>query len=108
MCLSVDPKSIAISLGYTRPIMGDKPYPFRAIMKFEAGLFSNAMCINLVPMGGYLRKEFVLGKLKLEYALMNMIVHNVIVPKGKEKMPSEEEIQFLFEVMNGGLLTMVL
>ena len=29
-------------------------------------------------------------------------------PKGKEKLPSEEEILFLFKVMNGGLLTMVL
>ena len=35
---------------------------------------------------------------------MNKIVHNMIVPKGKEKLPSEEEIQFLFEVMNGGLI----
>ena len=35
---------------------------------------------------------------------MNKIVHNMIVPKGKEKLPSEEEIQFLFEVMNGRLI----
>ena len=35
---------------------------------------------------------------------MNKIVHNMIVPKGKEKLPSEEEIQFLFEVMNRGLI----
>ena len=108
MCLSVNPKSIAISLGYTRPSMGDMPYPFRAITKFEVGLFANAMCINMVPMRGFLQKEFIPGKLKPEYALMNKIVHNMIVPKGKEKLPSEEEIQFLFEVMNGSLLTMVL
>ena len=55
-------------------------------------------------MGGFLQKEFIPGKLKPEYALMNKIVHNMIVPKGKEKLPSEEQIQFLFEVMNGGLI----
>ena len=104
MRLSVDLESIATSLGYTRPSIGDRPYPFRAITKFEAGLFANAMCTNPVPMGGFLRKEFILGKMKPEYALMNKIVHNMIVPQGKEKMPSEEEIQFLFEVMNGGLI----
>ena len=35
---------------------------------------------------------------------MNKIIHNMIVPKGKEKQPSEKEIQFLFEVMNGRLI----
>ena len=35
---------------------------------------------------------------------MNKIVHNTILPKGKEKLQSEEEIQFLFEVMNGRLI----
>ena len=35
---------------------------------------------------------------------MNKIVYNMIVPKGKEKLPSEEEIQFLFEVMNRRLI----
>ena len=84
--------------------MGDRPYPFCAITKFEAGLFANAICTNSVPMGGVFRKEFILGKLKPEYALINKIVHNMIVPKGKEKLPSEEEIQFLFEVMNEGLI----
>ena len=48
-----------------------------------------------------MRKEFVLGKLKLKYALMNKIIHNMIGPKGKEKLPSKEEIQFLYEVMTG-------
>ena len=46
-----------------------------------------------------MRKEFVPGKLKPEYALMNKIIHNMIGPKGKEKLPSKEEIQFLYEVM---------
>ena len=91
-------------MGYTRPSIGDRPYPFRAITKFEAGLFSNAMCTNPVPMGGFFRREFIPGKLKPEFALMNKIVHNMIGPKGKEKLPSEEEIQFLFEVMNGRLI----
>ena len=104
MRLSVNPESIAISLGYTRPCMGDMPYPFCAITKFEAGLFANAMCTNPMPMGGFWRKEFIHGKLKPDYPLMNKIVHNMIVPKGKEKLLSEEEIQFLFEVVNGGLI----
>ena len=41
-----------------------------------------------------MRKEFVPGKLKPEYALMNKIIHNMIGPKGKEILPSNEEIQF--------------
>ena len=94
MRLSVNPESIATSLGYTCPSIGDMPYPFHAIIKFKAGLFTNAMCTNLVPMGVFLRKESIPRKLKLEYALMNKIFHNMIVPKGKEKLPSEEEIQF--------------
>ena len=35
---------------------------------------------------------------------MNKIIHNMIVPKGKEKLPNEEEVQFLFKVMNGRLI----
>ena len=104
MRLSVDPESIVIYLGYTRPSISGIPYPFRAITKFKAGLFTNAMCTNQVPMRGFLRKEFIPGKLKPEYALVNKIVHNMIMPKGEEKMPSEKEIQFLFEVMNGRLI----
>ena len=104
MRLSVDPESISTSLGYTSPSIGDMPYPFCAITKFKVRLFSNSMCTNPVPMGGFLRKEFILGKLKPEYALINKIVHNIIMPKGKEKLPSEDEIQFLVEVMNGGLI----
>ena len=104
MHLSVDLESIAISLGYTRPSIGGRPYPFHAITKFEAVLFTNAMCTNPMPMGGFLRRGFIPRKLKPEYALMNKIVHNMIVPKGKEKLPSEEEIQFLFEVTNERLI----
>ena len=51
-----------------------------------------------------MRKEFVPGKLKPEYALMNKIIHNMIGPKGKEKLPSKEEIQFLYEVMTGKII----
>ena len=51
-----------------------------------------------------MRKEFTLWKLKLEYALMNKVIHNMIEPKGKEKLPSKEEIQFLYEVMNGKVI----
>ena len=46
MRLSVDPESIVISLGYTRPSIGDRPYQFCAVTKFEARLFANAMCTN--------------------------------------------------------------
>ena len=46
-------------------------------------------------------KEFTRGKLKPEYALMNKVIHNMIGTKGKEKLPIKEEIQFLYEVMNG-------
>ena len=49
-------------------------------------------------------KEFTPGKLKPEYALMNKVIHNMIGPKGKEKLLSKEEIQFLYEVMNGKII----
>ena len=51
-----------------------------------------------------MRKEFILGKLKPEYALMNKVIHNMIGPKGKEKLQSKEEIQFLYEVMTGKII----
>ena len=51
-----------------------------------------------------MRKEFVPGKLKPEYALMNKIIHNMIGPKGEEKLLSKEETQFLYEVMTGKLI----
>ena len=51
-----------------------------------------------------MRKEFIPGKLKPEYALMNKVIHNMIGPKGNEKLPNKEEIQFLYEVMNGKII----
>ena len=62
------------------------------------------MCTNPVPMGGFVRKEFIPRKLKPEYALMNKVIDNMIGPKGKEKLPSQEEIQLLYEVMNGKII----
>ena len=55
-------------------------------------------------MSGFLLKEFMPGKLKPEYALMNKIIHDRIRPKGNEKYPSKEETQFLYEVMTGKLI----
>ena len=102
--LKVCPDSIAHSLQYVRPAAHDRPYPLKAITKFDAKLFDDAMCTTPVAMGGFMRKEFVPGKLKPEYALMNKIIHNMIGPKGKEKLPSNEEIQFLYEVMTGMII----
>ena len=55
-------------------------------------------------MCGFMKKEFVPGKLKPEYALMKKIIHDQIGPKGNEKSPSREQIQFLYEVMTGKLI----
>ena len=99
--LKVSPDSIAHTLHYVRLGTHNRPYPLRAITEFDVRLFADAMCINPVTMGGFMRKEFVPGKLKPEYALMNKIIHNMIGPKEKEKFPSKEEIQFLYEVMTG-------
>ena len=82
--LMVSLDSIAQSLNYVRPATHDRP--------FDASLFANAMCTNPVPMGGFVCKEFIPGKLKPEYALMNKVIHNMIGPKGKEKLSSKEEI----------------
>ena len=97
--LMVSPESITQSLNYVRPATYDRPYPLKAIIEFDANLFENTMCTNPIPMGGFVRKEFIPGKLKPEYALMNKVIHNMIGSKGKEKLPSKEEIQFLYEVM---------
>ena len=97
--LKINPDSIAHSLQHVRPAAHDRPYPLRAITEFDARLFVDVMCTHPVAMRGFMRKEFVLGKLKPEYALMNKVIHNMIGPKGKEKLPSKEEIQFLYEVM---------
>ena len=95
---------IARSLHYARPGTHDRPYPLRPITRFDANLFANTMCTNPVPMGCFMRREFTPRKLKPEYALMNKVIHNMIGPKGKEKLPSKEEIQFLYEVMNGKVI----
>ena len=97
--LKITPDLIAHSLQYVRPVASDRPYPLRAITDFDAHLFVEAMCTYPVAMSGFVRKEFILGKLKPEYALMNKIIHDRIRPKGNEKYPSKEEIQFLYEVM---------
>ena len=106
--LKVSPDSIAHSLHYVRPTTHDRPYPLRAITEFDARMFAEAMCTNPITMGGFMRKEFILGKLKSEYALMNKIIHKMIGPKGKEKFPSKEEIQFLYEVMTGKIIDFAL
>ena len=102
--LMVNLDSIAQLMNYVRLTTHDRPYPLRAITEFEVSLFPNTMCTNPVPMGGFVRKEFIPGKLKPEYALMNKVIHNMIGPKGKEKLPSKEEIQFLYEVMTGKII----
>ena len=51
-----------------------------------------------------MRKEFVPGKLKPKYEFMNKIIHDRIGPKGNEKSPIREQIQFLYEVMTGKLI----
>ena len=104
----VSPDSIARSLNYVCPATHDQPYPLRTITEFDACLFANTMCTNPVPMGSFVRKEFIPGKLKPEYALMNKIIHNLIGLKGKEKLPSNEEIQFLYKVMTGKIIDYVL
>ena len=48
-----------------------------------------------MTMNGFMKKEFVLGNLKPEYALMNKNILDRIGPKGNEKSPSREQIQFL-------------
>ena len=54
--------------------------------------------------GRFCVKEFIPGKLKPKYALMNKVIHNMIGPKGKEKLQSKEEIQFLYELMIGKII----
>ena len=102
--LRVTPDSIAHALQYIRLDASDRPYPLRAITDFDAQLFTETMCTHPVPMKGFMTKEFVPGKLKPEYALMNKIIHDRIGPKGNEKSPSREQIQFLYEVMTGKLI----
>ena len=54
--------------------------------------------------GGFCVQGVHPGELKPKYALMNKVIHNMIGPKGKDKLPSKEEIQFLYEVMNGKII----
>ena len=75
--------SITQSLNYVRLATHDRPYPLTAITKFDAILFANTMCTNPVPMGGFVRKEFIPGKLKPEYALMNHSQYDWAERKGK-------------------------
>ena len=102
--IRITPDSMAHSLQYVLPAAADRPYPLRAITAFDAHIFAEAMCTRHVAMNGFERKEFVLGKLKPEYALMNKIIHDRIGPKGNEKSPSREQMQFLYEVMTGKLI----
>ena len=104
----VSPNSIARSLNYDRPATHDIPYPLKAITEFDAYLFTNTMCTNPVPIAGFMRKEFTPRKLKPRYALMNKVIHIMIGPKGKEKLSSKEEIQFLYKVMNGKIINYAL
>ena len=96
--------SIAHSLQYAHPAAHDRLYPLRAITEFDAQLFTDVMCTHPIAMRGFLRKEFVSGKIKLKYALMNKITHDMIGPKGNEKLPSKEKTHFLYEVMTGKLI----
>ena len=102
--LLITPDSIAHSLQYVRPAASDRPYPLRVVTDFDAQLFTEAMRTHPVTMNGFVHKEFVPGKFKPEYALMNKIIHDQIGPKGNEKSPSREQIQFLYEVMTGKLI----
>ena len=102
--IRITPDLIAHSLQYVRPAAANRPYPLRAIIAFDAQIFAEAMCTRPMAMSGFVRKEFVLGKLKPEYALMNKIIHDRIGPKGNEKSPSREQTQFLYEVMTGKLI----
>ena len=102
--LKITPDLIAHSLQYVHHAAHDLPYPLRVITDFDAHLFAEAMCTHPVSMSGFIRKEFMPGKLKPEYALMNKIIHDRIGPKGNEKFSSKEETQFLYEVMTGKLI----
>ena len=92
--LMVNPDSIARSLNYVRLATHDRPYPLKAITEFDVDLFANTMCTNPIPIRGFMRKEFTPGKVKPEYALMNKFIHNMIGPKGKEKLPSRKKFSF--------------
>ena len=102
--IRITPDSIAHSLQYVHPAASYQPYPLRVITDFDAQLFTKAMCTHPVTMNGFVHKEFVPGKLKPKYALMNKNIHDRIGPKGNDKSPNREKIQFLYEVMTGKLI----
>ena len=102
--LKITPDLIAHSLQYVRPAASERTYPLRAITDFDAHLFAEVMCTHPVAMSGFIPKEFMPGKLKPEYALMNKIIHDRIGTTGNEKYPSKKETQFLYEVMTGKLI----
>ena len=102
--LKITPDSIAHSFQYVLPAVHDRPYPLRAIIEFDAQLFADAICTHPVAMRGFMRKEFVPRKLNPESVLMNKIIHDMIGPKGNEKLQSKEETQLLYEVMTGKLI----
>ena len=83
--------SIAHALQYVHPVASDRPYPLRAITDFDAQYFAEAMCTHPVTMNGFVRKEFVPGKLKMEYALMNKIIHDRIGQWAMRNLPAENK-----------------
>ena len=62
--LRITPDSIAHSLQYVCLDASDRPYPLRALTDFDAQLFTEAMCTHPSIMSGFMKKEFVPGKLK--------------------------------------------
>ena len=92
--LKITPDLIAHSLQYFRPAASDRPYPIRAIIDFDSHFFAEAMFTHPVAMSGFTRKEFMPGKLKTEYALMNKIIHDRIGPKGNEKFLAKKKLSF--------------
>ena len=85
---------IAHSLQYVRPSASDRPYPLRAITAFDAHLFAQAMCTRPVAMSGFIRKEFMPGKLKPEFALMNKIIHEESNQRATKNIPAENKRSF--------------
>ena len=85
---------IAHLLQYIRPAASDRPYPLRVITDFDAHLFAEAMCTHPVAISGFIHKEFMPGKLKPEYALMNKIIHDRIGPKSNENIQAKKRLSF--------------
>ena len=90
--IKITPDLIAHSLQYVRPAASDRPYPLRDIT--DAHLFSETMCTHPVDMSGFVRKEFVSGKLKPEFSLMNKIIHDRIRPKATRNIRAKKKFSF--------------